>query len=95
MFIGMNKDSKDFAGELFDALSRRRNIHGDSIHKAQLREFWDQIADQSFDSRLQTFFDMWETSGSSFWNQNDPYRVDLFFVLSLMNDGFVYSMQGG
>ncbi|KAI3684382.1 hypothetical protein L6452_33605 [Arctium lappa] len=56
--IGMNKDSKEFAGELFDALSRRRNITGDSINKAQLREFWDQIADQSFDSRLQTFFDM-------------------------------------
>ncbi|KVH98073.1 Calcium-binding EF-hand [Cynara cardunculus var. scolymus] len=56
--IGMNKESKEFAGELFDALSRRRNITGDSINKAQLREFWDQIADQSFDSRLQTFFDM-------------------------------------
>ncbi|KAL8232312.1 hypothetical protein R6Q57_002090 [Mikania cordata] len=56
--IGMNKDSKEFAGELFDSLSRRRNITGDSINKAQLRDFWDQIADQSFDSRLQTFFDM-------------------------------------
>ncbi|KAJ0750990.1 putative NAD(P)H oxidase (H(2)O(2)-forming) [Helianthus annuus] len=56
--IGMNKDSKDFAGELFDALSRRRNITGAVINKAQLKEFSDQIADQSFDSRLQTFFDM-------------------------------------
>ncbi|KAJ0548208.1 putative NAD(P)H oxidase (H(2)O(2)-forming) [Helianthus annuus] len=56
--IGMNKDSNDFAGELFDALSRRRNYTGDMINKAQLKEFWDQIADQSFDSRLQTFFDM-------------------------------------
>ncbi|KAH9705753.1 respiratory burst oxidase [Citrus sinensis] len=56
--IGMNKDSKDFAVELFDALTRRRNIQGDTITKDQLREFWDQISDQSFDSRLQTFFDM-------------------------------------
>nr|GMC73629.1 respiratory burst oxidase homolog protein C [Ipomoea batatas] len=56
--IGMNKESKEFAGELFDALSRRRNITTDSINKAQLREFWEQVADQSFDSRLQTFFDM-------------------------------------
>ncbi|KAL8226088.1 hypothetical protein R6Q57_018645 [Mikania cordata] len=56
--IGMNKESKDFAGELFDSLTRRRNIRVDSINKAQLKEFWDQIADQSFDSRLQTFFDM-------------------------------------
>ncbi|CAK7335998.1 unnamed protein product [Dovyalis caffra] len=56
--IGMNKDSKEFAGELFRALARRNNINGDSINKAQLRQFWDQIADESFDSRLQTFFDM-------------------------------------
>ncbi|KAK4436726.1 Respiratory burst oxidaseprotein C [Sesamum alatum] len=56
--IGMNKESKEFAGELFDALARRRNISGDSITKAQLKEFWEQISDQSFDSRLQTFFDM-------------------------------------
>lgn len=54
----MNKESKDFAGELFRALARRRNITGDSINKAQLKEFWDQISDDSFDSRLQTFFDM-------------------------------------
>ncbi|KAL6584620.1 hypothetical protein OROMI_003909 [Orobanche minor] len=56
--IGMNKESKEFAVELFDALARRRNISGDSVTKAQLKEFWDQISDQSFDSRLQTFFDM-------------------------------------
>jgi respiratory burst oxidase len=48
----------EFAGELFDALARRRNISGDSISKAELLEFWDQISDTSFDSRLQTFFDM-------------------------------------
>ncbi|XP_074589657.1 respiratory burst oxidase homolog protein B-like [Curcuma longa] len=55
--IGM-KDSKEFAGELFDALTRRRHIIGDKITKSELKEFWDQISDQSFDSRLQTFFDM-------------------------------------
>jgi respiratory burst oxidase len=55
--IGMN-DSKDFAGELFDALSRRRGIASASITKDELRQFWEQITDQSFDSRLQTFFDM-------------------------------------
>lgn len=54
----MNKDSKEFAGELFRALARRRNITSDSINKAELKEFWDQISDDSFDSRLQTFFDM-------------------------------------
>jgi len=55
--LGM-KESKEFAGELFDALARRRNITGDSIAKEELKEFWDQISDQSFDCRLQTFFDM-------------------------------------
>ncbi|XP_062196966.1 respiratory burst oxidase homolog protein B-like [Phragmites australis] len=54
--IGMREP--EFAGELFDALARRRNISGDSISKAELLEFWDQISDTSFDSRLQTFFDM-------------------------------------
>lgn len=56
-FPGM-KESKEFAGELFDALARRRNITRDFITCEELKEFWDQIADQSFDCRLQTFFDM-------------------------------------
>ncbi|XVE94724.1 hypothetical protein REPUB_Repub02eG0033200 [Reevesia pubescens] len=50
--------SKEFAGELFQALARRHNVTGDSINKIQLKQFWDQISDESFDSRLQTFFDM-------------------------------------
>lgn len=58
LIAGMNKESEAFAGELFDALSRRRDIHGDSINKAQLKDFWDQISDPGFDSRLRTFFDM-------------------------------------
>ncbi|XP_022772749.1 respiratory burst oxidase homolog protein D-like isoform X1 [Durio zibethinus] len=55
--IGMNQ-SKEFAGELFQALARRHNVTGDSINKVQLKQLWDQISDESFDSRLQTFFDM-------------------------------------
>lgn len=51
-------ESKEFATVLFDALARRRGIKSDSITKAQLQEFWEQITDQSFDARLQTFFDM-------------------------------------
>ncbi|XVF49476.1 hypothetical protein PTKIN_Ptkin04bG0015800 [Pterospermum kingtungense] len=54
--IGM--ESMEFAGQLFDALARKRNIQGDSIDKAHLKEFWDQISNQSFDARLQTFFEM-------------------------------------
>lgn len=52
------KDSEEFARELFDALARRRGITASSVTKAELREFWEQISDTSFDSRLQTFFDM-------------------------------------
>ncbi|KAJ4889798.1 Respiratory burst oxidase-like protein C [Raphanus sativus] len=54
--IGM--DSIDFALELYDALARRRHISTDVIDGDQLKEFWDQISSQSFDSRLQMFFDM-------------------------------------
>ncbi|KAL5984757.1 hypothetical protein ACLOJK_041379, partial [Asimina triloba] len=56
--IGM-KDSKEFALELFDALSRRRRLKADKISKDELQEFWLQITDKSFDSRLQIFFDMY------------------------------------
>lgn len=56
--IGMNKESNEFAEELFDSLTRRRNITGGMINKEQFREFWEQINDQGFDSRLRTFFDM-------------------------------------
>ncbi|KAH6804324.1 respiratory burst oxidase protein F [Perilla frutescens var. frutescens] len=55
--IGM-RDSKEFALELFDALSRRRRLRVDKISREELYEFWSQISDQSFDSRLQIFFDM-------------------------------------
>lgn len=50
--------SKDFALVLFDALARRRNMTGDVIDKAILKEFWEKISDQNFDSRLTIFFDM-------------------------------------
>uniref|UniRef100_A0A1J3IUE9 Respiratory burst oxidase-like protein D n=1 Tax=Noccaea caerulescens TaxID=107243 RepID=A0A1J3IUE9_NOCCA len=56
--LGMNKESKDFADQLFRALARRNNISGDAITKEQLRIFWEQISDESFDAKLQVFFDM-------------------------------------
>ncbi|KAL5551978.1 hypothetical protein UlMin_002154 [Ulmus minor] len=55
--IGM-RDSKEFALELLDALGRRRRLKVDKISRDELYEFWSQITDQSFDSRLQIFFDM-------------------------------------
>ncbi|KAJ4838374.1 hypothetical protein Tsubulata_040749 [Turnera subulata] len=58
MRAGM-KESSEFAGQLFDALARRRGVTSSSINKAELHKFWVQLTDQSFDARLQTFFDMY------------------------------------
>ncbi|KAG8077823.1 hypothetical protein GUJ93_ZPchr0007g5610 [Zizania palustris] len=55
--IGMT-ESKEFALELFDTLSRRRRMKVETINKEELREIWQQITDNSFDSRLQIFFEM-------------------------------------
>ncbi|KAK7358737.1 hypothetical protein VNO77_00675 [Canavalia gladiata] len=56
--LGLKKESEAYAEKLFDTLARQRGIQGESINKIQLREFWDHISDQSFDTRLKTFFDM-------------------------------------
>ncbi|EFH50938.1 hypothetical protein ARALYDRAFT_489958 [Arabidopsis lyrata subsp. lyrata] len=57
--IGLeNENSKEFADELFDAMCRRRRLMVDKINLQELYEFWYQITDESFDSRLQIFFDM-------------------------------------
>ncbi|XP_024531669.1 respiratory burst oxidase homolog protein F isoform X1 [Selaginella moellendorffii] len=55
--IGM-PDSREFTGELFDALARRKHQNLQCINKEELYEFWLQLSDQSFDSRIQIFFDM-------------------------------------
>ncbi|KQJ98544.1 respiratory burst oxidase homolog protein E [Brachypodium distachyon] len=59
--IGM-ADSKEFAGGIFDALARRRRQNLERVTKEELHDFWLQISDQSFDARLQIFFDMVDTN---------------------------------
>lgn len=56
-WTGMN-ESNEFAEKLFDTLTRQRGITSSTVLKAELREFWEQITDQSFDVGLRTFFDM-------------------------------------
>ncbi|XP_027191345.1 respiratory burst oxidase homolog protein C-like isoform X2 [Cicer arietinum] len=56
--IGLNEESKAYAEKLFDTLARQRGIQEGSINKIQLREFWDRISDQSFNTRLKIFFAM-------------------------------------
>ncbi|EMS59216.1 Respiratory burst oxidase-like protein E [Triticum urartu] len=55
-------DSKEFAEGIFDALARRRRQSLERITKEELYDFWLQISDQSFDARLQIFFDMVDTN---------------------------------
>ncbi|WOL19832.1 respiratory burst oxidase [Canna indica] len=59
--IGM-VDSKEFAVGIFDALARRQRQKLERITKEELYDFWLQISDQSFDARLQIFFDMADTN---------------------------------
>lgn len=59
MLTGMT-GSDEFTGQVFDALARRRGITAQLLTKDQVREFWLQLMDRGFDSRLQTFFDMYE-----------------------------------
>ncbi|KAI5081699.1 hypothetical protein GOP47_0001442 [Adiantum capillus-veneris] len=55
--IGM-KDSKEFASELFDTLARKRGQQPKSITREELHDYWLELIDQSFDNRLQLFFEM-------------------------------------
>ncbi|CAN6451347.1 unnamed protein product [Victoria cruziana] len=52
------EDSREFALCIFDALARRRRQKIQKINKDELYDFWTQITDESFDARLQIFFDM-------------------------------------
>lgn len=52
-------ESKEFAGELFVALSRRRKLDpAKGVTKDELSEFWEEMNNQNFNSRLRIFFDM-------------------------------------
>ena len=58
MLLGMG-DSIEFAGELYDAMARRRNIDAeDGLTKDQVRDFWEEMTKKDLDARLSIFFDM-------------------------------------
>jgi dual oxidase len=57
-FAGLG-DSKEFAGEIFHAIARRKNIcPANGITKDELKLFWEDMTKQDLDSRLGIFFDM-------------------------------------
>ncbi|XP_054782244.1 putative respiratory burst oxidase homolog protein H [Prosopis cineraria] len=58
-FAWMGAESKDFEGELFDALARRRNIHAENgITLDEHKVFWEDMTNKDLESRLQVFFEM-------------------------------------
>ncbi|XP_068664729.1 putative respiratory burst oxidase homolog protein H [Aristolochia californica] len=72
--IGM-AESSEFAGELYDALSRRRKLRTTAITKDELKEFWERLEDQNFDSRLQIFFDMCDKNGDGKLSEKEVKEV--------------------
>ncbi|KAG1337958.1 Respiratory burst oxidase-like protein F [Cocos nucifera] len=73
--IGM-ADSKEFACELFVALARRRNLEPeDGITRDELKEFWEEMTDQNFDSRLGIFFDMCDKNGDGKLTEDEVKEV--------------------
>ncbi|CAM6105786.1 unnamed protein product [Calypogeia fissa] len=78
--IGM-KDSEEFAGELLDALTRRKFQHQEKrkekISKEELYEYWRQITDTSFDSRMQLFFDLCDKDSDGCISEEEVKEVIL------------------
>ncbi|KZV36108.1 respiratory burst oxidaseprotein H [Dorcoceras hygrometricum] len=73
--IGMG-DSKEFAGELFEALARRRNISTkNGVTIEVLREFWEDMTNQDYDTRLHIFFDMCDKNGDGMLSEDEVKEV--------------------
>ncbi|PIN10074.1 Ferric reductase, NADH/NADPH oxidase [Handroanthus impetiginosus] len=73
--IGMG-DSKEFAGELFEALARRRNISTENgITLEELRGFWEDMTNQDLDTRLHIFFDMCDKNGDGKLSEDEVKEV--------------------
>ncbi|KAG2334509.1 hypothetical protein Bca52824_005689 [Brassica carinata] len=75
--------SRGFALALFDGLARMHNITEGVINKDQLRTFWEQINDQDFDSRLRTFFAMFDKDADGRLNEDDVREIENLEVLLL------------
>ncbi|EXB94755.1 Respiratory burst oxidase-like protein E [Morus notabilis] len=78
--IGMT-DSKEFAVGIFDTLARRRRQKIDKITKEELHDFWLQISDQSFDARLQIFFEMADSNEDGRITRDEVQEARFFFAL--------------
>ncbi|KAG9129272.1 hypothetical protein Leryth_015661 [Lithospermum erythrorhizon] len=73
--VGMGK-SKEFAGELFEALARRRSVGaGDGISIKELEQFWADMTNHDMDLRLRIFFDMCDKNGDGKLSENEVKEV--------------------
>ncbi|KAL5982874.1 hypothetical protein ACLOJK_016952 [Asimina triloba] len=94
--IGM-ATSKEFACELFDAMARRHRLETkDGVSMDELKKFWNGISDQSFDSRLQIFFDMCDKNGDGKLSEDEVKEVILLSasankLAKLKNSAAVYA----
>ncbi|AES79267.2 putative respiratory burst oxidase homolog protein H isoform X2 [Medicago truncatula] len=74
--MGMGADSKDFAGELYEALARRRNICAENgITLNEARVFWEDMTNKDLESRLQVFFDMCDKNGDGRLSEEEVKEV--------------------
>ncbi|XP_021716253.1 putative respiratory burst oxidase homolog protein H [Chenopodium quinoa] len=73
--IGMG-NSKEFAGELYDTLARRRNLDAtNGITIDEMRMFWEDMTSQDIDARLQIFFDMCDKNGDGKLSEDEVREV--------------------
>jgi len=73
--IGMG-ESKEFAGEVFDALARRRNVNADNgITIDEVKMFWEDMTKKDLDARLQIFFDMCDKNGDGILSEDEVKEV--------------------
>ncbi|XP_024967933.1 putative respiratory burst oxidase homolog protein H [Cynara cardunculus var. scolymus] len=73
--VGMG-DSIEFAGELYDAMARRRNIDGDGgLTKEQVKDFWQEMTKKDLDARLSIFFDMCDKNGDGILSEEEVKEV--------------------
>ncbi|KAA3457913.1 respiratory burst oxidase-like protein E [Gossypium australe] len=86
--IGM-VDSKEFAVGIFDALARRRRQRIEKITKEELHDFWLQISDQSFDARLQIFFDMADSNEDGRVTREEVQELWQLETLLLQRDTYM------
>ncbi|KAK7395312.1 hypothetical protein VNO78_15863 [Psophocarpus tetragonolobus] len=74
--MGMGGESKDFAGELYEALARRRHICGqDGITLDEAKIFWEDMTNKDLESRLQVFFDMCDKNGDGRLSEEEVKEV--------------------